>query len=97
MTCGDVLVEIYSSLQAELEDTEWVLVDGRRRREITQANMIRRKSEAPLNIQRVDYLAENIHLLGLVKDDVYVKTRLMPGSKTLLSDTWVAVFGMIRR
>lgn len=97
VTCGDVLVEIYSSLQAELEDTEWVLVDGRRRREIKQANMTRRKSGAPLNIQRVDYLAENIYFLGLIKDDVYVKTRLMPGSKTLLSDTWVAVFGMIRR
>ncbi len=89
-------MEIYRSFQAPLKDTEWGLVDGRRRRQIKQANMIRRKSETPLNIQRVDYLVEKVHLLGLIKDDVYEKTRLMPGSKTLLEDTWVAVFGVAR-
>lgn len=98
VTCGDLLLAIYSSLQIELSAEELMEVDRNRRREIEQAYVARRSGRSQ-NMRRVDWLAEKTYFLGLVKNEEYARARSEMGSSSMisLSNTWIAVFGSARR
>ncbi|KAG2142348.1 hypothetical protein DEU56DRAFT_733794, partial [Suillus clintonianus] len=90
VTCFDVLAALHVALQCPLTDTEWGTASDDKRATRTSLAPGANVPQEPL-LLRVDWLGSRVAFLGLVKDDAFARSRLIPGGGQP-PETWVVKF-----
>jgi hypothetical protein len=93
VSCWEVLVALYDSLQMPLADHEWGFSSDDLRQRMVRAWKLRESAgsgQAAL-LKRVDLLGGRCMLQGFRRDGEFTAQRLYPGTR-LVPDTWTVCF-----
>ncbi|KAF7315880.1 hypothetical protein MIND_00104500 [Mycena indigotica] len=95
ITCQEILIALYDSLQTPLTDTDWGFASEELRGRIFRA-WERRHTPTPDGgpLRRVDVLGTRCRLQGFCRDEEFATKRSLPGqeSRGELVDTWIVKF-----